>query len=173
MLTETFSLIDKDNDGKITTEQLGAAMRSLLGQSPATVELQAMVTKLDADGNGVIDCPEYLNVMAREIRDPDWSKQHWEEEWTKGPAPIGARAIAGLVDGLLMNFPALIPVVGGAVASFGYAFRDCLYGTRSPGKKYKNLEIVLFENGSQTDKVASKPAFCATLMSVSWQQARS
>ena len=46
---EAFSLFDRDGDGTITTEELGAVMRSL-GQHPTESELQDMINEVDTDG---------------------------------------------------------------------------------------------------------------------------
>ncbi|CAL9231091.1 unnamed protein product [Arabidopsis halleri] len=76
---EAFSLFDKDGDGIlylnlvtgcITTKELGTVMRSL-GQNPTEAELQDMINEVDADGNGTIDFPEFLNLMARKMKDTD------------------------------------------------------------------------------------------------------
>nr|VDD62093.1 unnamed protein product [Brassica oleracea] len=89
---EAFSLFDKDGDDVcfstefcfefclkrtkretcccITTKELGTVMRSL-GQNPTEAELQDMINEVDADGNGTIDFPEFLNLMARKMKDTD------------------------------------------------------------------------------------------------------
>ncbi|EEA06466.1 putative calmodulin [Cryptosporidium serpentis] len=67
---EAFSLFDKDGDGSITTKELGTVMRSL-GQNPTEAELLDMINEIDADGNGTIDFPEFLSLMARKMKDTD------------------------------------------------------------------------------------------------------
>ncbi|KAI0987330.1 hypothetical protein GJ496_004059 [Pomphorhynchus laevis] len=52
---EAFSLFDKDGDG----------------QNPTEAELQDMINEVDADGNGTIDFPEFLTMMARKMKDTD------------------------------------------------------------------------------------------------------
>lgn len=70
LIKEAFSLFDKDGDGTITTKELGTVMRSL-GQNPTEAELQDMINEVDADGNGTIDFPEFLTMMARKMKDTD------------------------------------------------------------------------------------------------------
>jgi calmodulin len=66
----TSSFASADGDGTITTKELGTVMRSL-GQNPTEAELQDMVNEVDADGNGTIDFPEFLTMMARKMKDTD------------------------------------------------------------------------------------------------------
>ncbi len=56
--------------GTITTKELGTVMRSL-GQNPTEAELADMINEVDADGNGNIDFPEFLTMMARKMKDTD------------------------------------------------------------------------------------------------------
>merc|ERR1712093_248717 len=51
-------------------KELGTVMRSL-GQNPTEAELQDMINEVDADGNGTIDFPEFLTMMARKVFDKD------------------------------------------------------------------------------------------------------
>ncbi|CAC5377257.1 CALM [Mytilus coruscus] len=64
---EAFTLFDKDGDGTITTKELGTVMRSL-GQNPTEAELHDMINEVDADGNGTIDFPEFLTMMAKKMQ---------------------------------------------------------------------------------------------------------
>ena len=49
-------------------------MRSL-GQNPTEAELQDMVKEVDVDGSGTIEFSEFLNLMARKMRDSDSEEQ--------------------------------------------------------------------------------------------------
>lgn len=42
-------------------------MRSL-GQNPTEAELQEMINEVDTDGNGIIDFPEFLSLMAKKMK---------------------------------------------------------------------------------------------------------
>ncbi|KAF2295351.1 hypothetical protein GH714_032640 [Hevea brasiliensis] len=66
---EAFSLFDKDGDGCITKKELRTVMRSL-GQNPTEAKLQN-INEVDANGNETIDFPEFLNLMARKMKDTD------------------------------------------------------------------------------------------------------
>lgn len=63
-------MFDKDNDGKITTKELGTVMR-LLGQNPSESELNDMINEVDINSDGSIDFPEFLTMMARKLKDND------------------------------------------------------------------------------------------------------
>ncbi|ESQ42143.1 hypothetical protein EUTSA_v10014926mg [Eutrema salsugineum] len=75
---ETFSLFDKDGDGFISMKELGTVMASS-GQNPTEAELQDMINEVDADGNGKIDFPEFLNLMARKMKDTTDSEEELKE----------------------------------------------------------------------------------------------
>lgn len=46
---ESFRLFDKNNDGVITTKELGAVMKSV-GQELTEAELKEMIREVDSDG---------------------------------------------------------------------------------------------------------------------------
>ena len=70
-----------DGDGTIETKVLGTVLRSL-GQNPTEYELQDMINEIDADGNGTIDFPEFLSIMAGRMRDTD-SEEEIKEAFKK------------------------------------------------------------------------------------------
>lgn len=51
---EAFTLFDKDNDGCITTPELGTVMRAL-GKNPTEAEVRVLAEEVDPDGRGVIN----------------------------------------------------------------------------------------------------------------------
>lgn len=73
-IKEAYRLLDKDGKGRITTKELGDAMRSL-GQNLNETELQDMITEADLDGNSTVEFPEFLKLMARKMRDTDFEKK--------------------------------------------------------------------------------------------------
>ncbi|KAF8154579.1 anthrax edema factor in complex with calmodulin and pyrophosphate [Crassisporium funariophilum] len=61
---DAFSLFDKDNDGTITSNELGTVMRSL-GKTPTDSEIQEMIKEVDQDRNGTIEFAEFIEMMGR------------------------------------------------------------------------------------------------------------
>lgn len=72
-----FELFDADNDGKITTKELGTVMEKL-GQIPSEQDLQEMIKEVDQDGNGSIDFEEFLILMCRKMQDHDSEEEMLE-----------------------------------------------------------------------------------------------
>lgn len=46
-----------------------------LGQNPKEAKLQDMVNEMHADGNGIIDFPEFFTMVARKMKDTDTVKK--------------------------------------------------------------------------------------------------
>ncbi|KAJ8308336.1 hypothetical protein KUTeg_013210 [Tegillarca granosa] len=67
---EAFTLFDKDGDGEITTDELGAVMKSMC-QDASMEELKEMIREADLDGSGTIDFEEFLIMMAKKMKSTD------------------------------------------------------------------------------------------------------
>jgi calmodulin len=66
---EVFQLFDEDQDGAITTKELGYVLRAL-GLNPTQSELQEMVNEVDQDGSGKIELKEFLELYAEKAKSP-------------------------------------------------------------------------------------------------------
>lgn len=76
---EAFHEFDRDQSGNISTSELGAVMRSL-GENPTGMELETIINEFDEDGNGTIEFPEFLIMMARQnATTADKEHLHWQE----------------------------------------------------------------------------------------------
>ena len=67
------------------------------GQNPTEAELQDMINEVDADGNGTIDFPEFLSLMARKMKDTDT-----EEELVEAFKVRGFRVICTIFLGIIL-----------------------------------------------------------------------
>eukprot|EP00877_Chromochloris_zofingiensis_P009087 jgi/Chrzof1/4431/Cz14g12250.t1 len=67
---EAFALFDKDNDGCITTPELGTVMRAL-GKNPTEAQVKSIAKEVDPDNRGTINLQEFLGVMSRDIKGYD------------------------------------------------------------------------------------------------------
>lgn len=66
---EAFVMFDRDNSGHISTNDLDAVMRCL-GRDQSTSELQDMINEVDCDGTGIVEFPEFLDLLARRCCGP-------------------------------------------------------------------------------------------------------
>ena len=57
-----FAVCDDNNDGTINKEELEAVMK-YMGLNPTKKEIQEIMEKLDADGSGVLEFREYLDLV--------------------------------------------------------------------------------------------------------------
>jgi calmodulin len=70
---EVFALIDTDHDGVITTKEL----KELIVQfgpkdvDPTDGEVDWLVRGVDINANGSVDFPEFLTLMARNLKDDE------------------------------------------------------------------------------------------------------
>ncbi|XP_036181188.1 calmodulin-like protein 5, partial [Myotis myotis] len=62
-----FTRFDKDGDGKINVEELGAVMKAL-GQNPSEAELKELIARVDTDGDGAISFQEFLAEMVKRMK---------------------------------------------------------------------------------------------------------
>ncbi|XP_036764090.2 calmodulin-like [Manis pentadactyla] len=76
-LKEAFSKFDKDGDGSINTQELGAVMQAL-GKNLSEAELKEIISKVDTDADGVISFPEFLEEMVRRMK--AWRKKQGLQE---------------------------------------------------------------------------------------------
>ncbi|GMJ12193.1 calmodulin-like 11 [Hibiscus trionum] len=74
---EAFCLFDKDGDGCISMEELAVVIKSL-DHDPTEEELRSMINEVDTDGNGAIEFGEFLNLMARKLKEAE-SEEELEE----------------------------------------------------------------------------------------------
>ena len=76
-IKEAFDLFDTDSGGSIDPKELKAAMTSL-GFEAKNQTIYQMISDLDADNNGQIEFPEFLNMMTARMSDKD-SKEDIEK----------------------------------------------------------------------------------------------
>ncbi|VDM47814.1 unnamed protein product [Toxocara canis] len=81
-IRDAFSVFDRDGDGRITVDELGAVMASL-GEHPSESELKRMISEFDEDGNGTIEMDEFLRLMARKARESDAEEHELRREFDK------------------------------------------------------------------------------------------
>uniref|UniRef100_A0A8C5LDC5 EF-hand calcium-binding domain-containing protein 11 n=1 Tax=Jaculus jaculus TaxID=51337 RepID=A0A8C5LDC5_JACJA len=94
---EAFSLFANDGNGTIATEGFGTVMRSL-GQNAPEAELQDMINKVGAGGNGTIDFLEFLTMMAFRVFDKDGNGYVSAAELRHVMTNLGGRLIDEEVD---------------------------------------------------------------------------
>ncbi|KAH8240387.1 hypothetical protein KR032_012147, partial [Drosophila birchii] len=68
LLRDAFKVMDKENEGAITSKELAVVIRAL-GRQPTDNEVQSMINEVDSDGRGSIEAEEFYSVILRQMRD--------------------------------------------------------------------------------------------------------
>ena len=73
-IKEIFSLFDRDNDGVVEIKHLGMMVRGL-NQYPTEEEVKHLAEEIDPQAAGYFDFPEFLSLMARNMKDVDTEEE--------------------------------------------------------------------------------------------------
>lgn len=65
---ETFDLFDKDQNGTISTSELGSIMRAV-GHNPTEQDLEDILKEIDKDNSGAVEFDEFVELMGRTFTD--------------------------------------------------------------------------------------------------------
>ncbi|KAL8150526.1 hypothetical protein V2J09_020334 [Rumex salicifolius] len=65
-LEEIFRTFDRNKDGSLTQLELNSLLRSL-GLNPSTDQIEALFTKADTNSNGLVEFPEFVDLVAPEL----------------------------------------------------------------------------------------------------------
>ena len=65
---EAFSLFDHDENGSISSTELGDVLKAL-GQNPSQNELADMINEVDVDGNGTVEFAEFVILMTNKVKE--------------------------------------------------------------------------------------------------------
>eukprot|EP00800_Vazella_pourtalesii_P021360 TRINITY_DN78_c2_g1_i1.p1 TRINITY_DN78_c2_g1~~TRINITY_DN78_c2_g1_i1.p1 ORF type:complete len:322 (-),score=75.71 TRINITY_DN78_c2_g1_i1:941-1858(-) len=71
---KAFSYFDIDGNGSITVSELKQVLIGL-GEDPTDQEITDMISDVDEDRNGTIEFPEFLVMMARQLREVDENEE--------------------------------------------------------------------------------------------------
>jgi len=74
---DTFDSYDSDSDGSVNTKEVGQILRAL-GQNPSEAELVELVNYVDKDGTGMLDFPEFLDMMRKSTDDANAEEEMQE-----------------------------------------------------------------------------------------------
>ena len=74
---DAFKTFDTDEDGYLSLKELGDLLISL-GQPVSPEELKEMTNEVDIEGNGTVDFKEFIQLMARKMRDFDNEEEYIE-----------------------------------------------------------------------------------------------
>ena len=74
---DAFKTFDTDEDGYLSLKELGDLLISL-GQPVTPEQLKEMTNEVDIEGNGTVDFKEFIQLMARKMRDFDNEEEYIE-----------------------------------------------------------------------------------------------
>lgn len=74
LIRDAYRIMDRDNEGAITSKELAVVIRAL-GRQPTDNEVQSMINEVDSDGNGSIEAFEFCNVILRKMRDTNHEEE--------------------------------------------------------------------------------------------------
>lgn len=74
---ECFQLFDKSGDGSVSASEIGEVMLQL-GVDLTQRKLEEMVAEVDTDGSGELEFPEFIQLMARQMREGTEDKEFRE-----------------------------------------------------------------------------------------------
>ena len=64
---EVFTLFEKEDEGSISSKELGTVLR-LLGMKLTNGETKGIIDRIDTDNNGKIEFVEFLSMMDRRMK---------------------------------------------------------------------------------------------------------
>lgn len=74
-LKEAFAIYDLNNDGVISTRELGTVMRQL-GQNPTEAEILEMIRQVDTNNSGNISFDEFAVLMSTKMEDNEENEEN-------------------------------------------------------------------------------------------------
>ncbi|XP_071099379.1 uncharacterized protein [Haliotis cracherodii] len=77
-IKKSFSLIDENGDGRISSHELLRASR-LLGMNPTLQDAEAMIKEVDEDNSGYIEFDEYAVLMSHHVGAMEQELRHLKE----------------------------------------------------------------------------------------------
>jgi calmodulin len=76
-LFETFSLLDKNFNGSVSSKEMNVVMKSL-NLVPTDYEIKDMIAEAETNGDDTIDFPEFISFLARRTTLPK-SESEWDK----------------------------------------------------------------------------------------------
>lgn len=101
LLTQTFSALDVNGDGKLSREELLTGYSELMGPQQAEAEVERIMREVDVDSNGFIEYSEF--VMATMNRENLLSKENLDNAFcmfdSDGSGTISAEELKKILGG--------------------------------------------------------------------------